>query len=199
MSPLDFICHFYPDDNPLRRLLIIHSQKVYDKAMDILIHARCIDPVPFAAIDEDLVYWGAMLHDIGIGRTHAPSIFCEGTEPYICHGTIGAEMLREIGPTVNGQQTTVDTTALARICERHTGAGLTVADIEQQNLPITPARDLLPETLEERLICLADKFYSKSGDPTAEKSIDRVQRSMMKFGTDSMTRFDALCKTFFVK
>ena len=39
---------------------------------------------------------------------------------------------------------------IARICERHTGAGLTMRDIVEQNLPITPPRDLVPETLEEK-------------------------------------------------
>ena len=87
---------------------------------------------------------------------------------------------------------------IARICERHTGAGLTKQDIVEQNLPITPPRDLVPETLEEKLVCLADKFYSKSGDPSKEKDLERVKRSMMKFGADSTARFEELCCLFSV-
>lgn len=191
MNPLEVIRHFYPEDTPLRRLLILHSEKVRDKALGLLHAARQARPSAMLdAIDERLVSDGAMLHDIGIGRTHAPSILCEGTEPYICHGTIGAEMLRRFDPSLE---------ALARICERHTGAGLTTADILGQQLPILPVRDLLPETPEERLVCLADKFFSKSGDPSREKNFERVRRSMMKFGADSLARFDALCDEFCVK
>lgn len=191
MNTLAIIEHFYPLDTPLRRLLILHSQLVRDKALQILSRARHLHPGgKFDDVDEQLVIDGAMLHDIGIGRTNAPSILCHGTEPYICHGTIGAAMLRELDPQFE---------ALARICERHTGAGLTMQDIVDQKLPISPVRDLLPVTPEERLVCLADKFYSKSGDAAKEKDFDRVCRSMMKFGTDSMARFDALCVEFCLK
>jgi uncharacterized protein len=46
----------------------------------------------------------------------------------------------------------------ARICERHTGSGLTAEEIVSGGLPL-PERDFLPETLEEKIICLADKFF----------------------------------------
>lgn len=191
MNTLEIINHFYPDDTPLRRLLILHSQKVCDKALSILDHARLANlSSSFDSIDRQLVIDGAMLHDIGIVCTNAPGILCEGQEPYICHGTIGAEMLRRLDPQLE---------AIARICERHTGAGLTVRDIVDQQLPIVPVRDLLPETPEERLVCLADKFFSKSGNPAAEKDFGRVRRSMMKFGTYSLARFDALCEEFCIK
>lgn len=198
MTPYDIINYFYPEDTPLRRLLILHSEKVRDKAFSILEAARNVDSLPFQAVNEEVVEWGALLHDIGIIRTSAPSILCEGEESYICHGTIGAQMLLEELPAQLAAQCP-SLKALARICERHTGAGLTAGDILQQNLPILSVRDLLPETLEEQLVCLADKFYSKSGDPSQEKSFDRVIRSMMKFGTDSTKRFEQLCGTFFLK
>ncbi len=199
MSYLDIIQHFYPEDTPLRRLLILHSECVRDKALAIL------SALPAAAsaqlsIDPALVQSGAMLHDIGILHTHAPGILCEGTEPYICHGIIGARMLREYisqHSLTTAEQQQLE--ACARICERHTGAGLTRENILAQGLPIQPAVDLLPETSEERLVCLADKFFSKSGDPSREKPLERVRRSMMKFGADSMARFEELCTIFHIK
>lgn len=196
MNPYDLIFHFYPIDTPLRRLLILHSEKVRDKALEILEHARQIDEPRYSCVDDSLIIAGSLLHDIGIGKTHAPSILCDGEEHYICHGTLGAEMLREL-PSSFVEPALKE--CLARICERHTGAGLSRQDIVDQQLPISPARDLLPETLEEQLICLADKFYSKSGDPTREKSLEHIRRSMMKFGTDSQKRFEALCQSFFIK
>lgn len=201
MTALDIIYHFYPEDTPLRQLLLLHSQCVADKAMAILHHYEASLPageLPLR-VDRQLVLDGAMLHDIGICRCDARGILCEGTEPYICHGTIGAQMLRDYHAELEREgkdSSDVDFEACARICERHTGAGLTAQNILDQQLPITPVRDLLPETPEEQLVCLADKFFSKSGNPSKEKDLDRVRRSMQKFGADSTERFEALCTQF---
>lgn len=205
MNYLDIIHHFYPEDTPLRRLLLLHSECVRDKALQILEGSgfRFLVSgfrVQGSNLNLDLVIAGSMLHDIGICATHAPGILCEGTESYICHGTIGARMLRQL--VAEGSFSAEDAAMLeacARICERHTGAGLTRQDILSQGLPIEPAVDLLPVTLEEQLVCLADKFFSKSGDPRKEKSLEHVRRSMVKFGADSLARFDALCSTFNIK
>ncbi len=55
-------------------------------------------------------------------------------------------MMREYG-----KETGLDLEPIARICERHTGAGLTIDDIRRQALPL-PLKDLLPETVEEKLV-----------------------------------------------
>lgn len=130
-----------------------------------------------------------MLHDIGILHCRAPKILCVGTEPYIAHGVIGARMLREYARTHG-----VELEAYARICERHTGSGLTAEEVRRESLPI-PARDYLPETPEEKLICLADKFFSKSGD-LREKPLERIRHSMLKFGPAPLARFDEMCALF---
>jgi len=153
-----------------------------DQALALL--ASCRRP-----LDRDLVEAGAMLHDIGIGRCHAPTILCDGAAPYIAHGVIGSGMLREYG-AAHG----IDLEACARICERHTGSGVTAAEIRAQALPL-PERDYLPETPEERLICLADKFFSKSGD-RRKKSLESIRHGLSRFGADSLARFDALCREF---
>ena len=93
-----------------------------------------------------------------------------------------------------GTEHGLDLEKYARICERHTGTGLTADEIRRQGLPL-PVRDFLSETLEEKLICLADKFYSKSGD-MKEKSLARIERSMAKFGPDTLTRWNELCRLF---
>ena len=117
-----------------------------------------------------------MLHDIGIFRCDAPGIHCHGTEPYICHGPIGAELLRAEGFPRH-----------ARVCERHTGAGLSLREIEEQNLPV-PHKDLLPETIEEQIICYADKFFSKTR-LTTEKTLEQATRSLYNFGNEGAERF----------
>lgn len=183
MDALEIIHHFYPEDTPFRRLLLLHSEQVRDKVCAILEDPLCAGIC--RGIDRDLVLNGALLHDIGIGSCHAPDILCEGQVHYLCHGLEGAKMLRSLS---------ADLEPYARICERHTGSGITADDVRRQSLPL-PERDFLPETPEERLICLADKFFSKSGD-CQEKSLDRVRRSMIKFGEASLKRFDALCTEF---
>ncbi len=161
---------YYPEDNGLRRILLIHSQSVAQKALQIVVSH------PELGIDRDFIFAAAMLHDIGIIRTNAPGIECYGTEPYIRHGVIGAAMMREEGHE-----------AFARICERHTGAGLSLDDIVSQDLPL-PHRSFLPETIEEQVICYADKFFSKS-HLEREKTVEQAERSLAKFGTAGVERF----------
>ena len=124
-----------------------------------------------------------MLHDIGIFKCDAAGIQCFGTEPYICHGRIGAELLRSEGFPRH-----------ARVCERHTGAGITKAQIIAQNLPL-PQQDFLPETMEEKVICYADKFFSKT-HLDREKSIEQAEMSLSKFGEEGVLRFREWEKCF---
>ena len=124
-----------------------------------------------------------MLHDIGIFKCDAAGIQCFGTEPYICHGRIGAEFLRSEGFPRH-----------ARVCERHTGAGITKAQIIAQNLPL-PQQDFLPETMEEKVICYADKFFSKT-HLDREKTIEQAEKSLSKFGDEGVLRFREWEKCF---
>ena len=84
----------------------------------------------------------------------------------------------------------------ARVCERHTGSGLTAEEISEQTLPLPP-RDMLPESIEEKIICYADKFYSKNPDNlTRQKSIDEVLKDMERHGEEPLRRFLDLHKLF---
>lgn len=184
-AALEIIHHFYPEDTPLRRMLLKHSRQVCGKALEIMRNPAA-GTLP---LNRRRVIMGALLHDIGIFACDAPGILCTGGQPYLAHGTIGGRLLREYGK-LRG----LDMEPFARICERHTGTGIAAAEIRAQHLPL-PEQDLLPETPEEKLICLADKFFSKSGD-MQEKSMARIRRSLEKFGTDSAERWDSLCRTF---
>ncbi len=161
---------YYPEDNELRHILINHSQSVARKALQI------VSSHPELHLDAQFVEEAAMLHDLGIFRTDAPGIQCFGSEPYICHGRLGAEILRKEGYERH-----------ARVCERHTGAGITCKEIIAQGLPL-PHQDFLPETLEEKVICYADKFFSKT-HLDREKSIEKAEKSLAKFGADGVMRF----------
>ena len=170
MNYQSIIDKYYADDNQLRHILLTHSRAVADFAL------RVADRHPELHIDRQFVEEAAMLHDIGIFRCDAPGICCHGTEPYICHGRIGALLLREEGYPRH-----------ARVCERHTGAGLTLDDIVTQQLPL-PRQSFLPETIEERLICYADKFFSKTR-LDREKTFEQAIGSLMKFGAAGVDRF----------
>ena len=82
----------------------------------------------------------------------------------------------------------------ALVCERHTGTGITREMIEERHLPL-PSRVMVPVSLEEQLICFADKFYSKT-KLDKEKSVEKVKQGLSKYGEDTVIRFDNWCKLF---
>lgn len=189
MNDMDYskiINHFYPEDNELRRLLLVHSRAVADKALHIC------DQHPELNLNRDFVEAAAMLHDIGIMKCDAPGIFCHGTEPYIRHGIMGAEMLRLLEPSGTLEP-------FARVCQRHTGAGITRREVLEQGLPMPLPDDdsepYMPETIEEQIVCYADKFFSKT-KLDREKTMEEVVRSLAKFGTGGVARFQQWAQTF---
>lgn len=177
MDPLLIIKKYVDPSSDAYRILVDHSTSVANLAVSLgKAH-------PELDIDLQFVHEAAMLHDIGIIRTAAESIDCHGDEPYICHGVLGAEMLRSEG---------LDKHAL--VCERHTGTGLTKEYIDRHGLPI-PSRDMLPVSLEEKLICYADKFFSKThlGE---QRSVDVARKKLEKFGPETLRRFDEMHALF---
>lgn len=175
--PYDIIYKFYPEENQLRNILLTHSELVARKALQVA------DKHPELALDRQFLEEASLLHDIGIFLCDAPAIQCFGTHPYICHGYLGAELMRQEGFERH-----------ALVCERHTGAGLTLTQIEAQNLPV-PHRDMLPVTLEEQVICFADKFFSKTR-LAEEKTVEQARRSLQKFGEEGVERFNRWCEIF---
>ena len=174
---LALIDKYYSDNLPLRDILLTHSRSVAQLAIDV---AR---RHPELEADEQFLYEAAMLHDIGIFMTDAPGIQCFGREPYICHGLLGAELLRREGFPRH-----------ARVAERHTGTGLTAETIVRQALPL-PVADYSPETIEEQVICYADKFFSKSHLERV-RTPEQVMKSLAKFGDDGLERMRAWMQRF---
>ena len=177
MNPIELIDAYYPEDNERKHILLVHSRLVAEKAL------RIADGHPELNLDKDFLYEAGMLHDIGIFLTNAPGIFCFGDQPYICHGYLGADLMRREGYPRH-----------ALVCERHTGAGLSLDDIIAQNLPV-PHRDMLPVSMEEQVICFADKFYSKT-HLEREKTVEKARKSISNFGDVGLERFDHWCEQF---
>lgn len=176
---ISIIEKYYNPSSELYKLLITHSRQVAEFAMQ-LADATAV------AVDKDFAYEAAMLHDIGIYGTYAPSILCFGTEPYLRHGLIGKEILEKEG--LNSH---------ALVCERHIGAGLTAQEIIEQKLPL-PAIDMLPISNEEKLVCYADNFFSKSRIAPA-KSYEQVYSSMARYGAGTLQRLNEMHEMFPVK
>lgn len=177
----EIIDKYYPSGSgadELRRTLEVHSAAVAALALDL--NSRMPEP-----LDPLLVQEAAMLHDIGIFKTDAPGIHCHGTEPYLRHGIIGAQLLRECHAPE----------AIVNVAMRHTGAGITVKDIISNNLPLPPA-DYTPHTSLEKLICYADKFFSKTRLSEPPKPLEKVRAGILRWGEDSLRRFDTMHSIF---
>lgn len=173
-----FIDSIYPAGRKVSGILLVHSRAVADEALAIA-HRMNLD------LDDSDIEAAAMLHDVGIIRTNAPGIGCYGSAPYLCHGPLGADMLRAArAPEI-----------YARVAERHTGAGLASKEIDARHLPLPEGRCYMPETLLEKLVCYADCFYSKSGT-MQRKPLERVEASMASFGEDVLVRFRGLHRLF---
>jgi uncharacterized protein len=87
---------------------------------------------------------------------------------------------------------------LARVCERHVGVGISAADVRRCNLPL-PERDMVPISIEEQIICYADKFFSKNGNGnlrTPEKTVAEINSSLKKYGQDKVDRFQKWVEMF---
>jgi len=89
-------------------------------------------------VDPDLVETAAVLHDIGRSKTHE-----------LEHGLLGGEMVGELGLPED----------LRRAVERHVGAGIGRGEASRLGFG---KRNLIPETIEEKIVCYADKLVDGS-------------------------------------
>ena len=179
IHPLDIIKKYYHPRSKAYRILVQHGRLVADKAMAIAEKAAHLNP------DLGFIEEAAMLHDIGIFLTATLELGCTGEQPYVCHGYLGRDLLEENGLTRH-----------ALVCERHLGVGISAEDIRRHNLPL-PVRDMLPVSIEEQIICFADKFFSKNGATDAtENSVADILRSLEPYGEDKVAQFKSWVALF---
>jgi len=172
IDSLALISKYYRPGSKAYELLVVHSRQVADRALKIA------EKLNGHTIDAEFVEEAAMLHDIGIFLTDAPSLGCSGPHPYLRHGYLGARILKKEGLPKH-----------ALVCERHVGVGITRENVLDNSLPL-PGRDMLPLSLEEKIICYADKFFSKNGSmPPREKSLDSVVSELKNYGNEQVDRF----------
>ncbi len=150
-----------------------HSLEVLGKSIEIINKKKL-----YGEIDLDLLVSGSLLHDIGTFE------FLDDRKKagYIRHGVIGGNILRGLGLEKE-----------ARIAERHTGSGLTEEEIIAKGWDL-PHEDFLPVTLEEKIICYADKFSSKN--PDKKDTLETILKEFESYGEGPLRRFLALKEMF---
>jgi uncharacterized protein len=130
--------------------LVSHMVTVYGLAtyLGSRLHSRGI------SIDLDLLGEGAILHDIGRTKTHL-----------VTHGYVGAQLLREKGFQEEA----------ALIVERHVGGG-----IGEEEAPLLglPKKSYIPKSLEEKIVCYADKLASIDNVKSFPKVLQEYRRAL---------------------
>jgi len=179
MNPLDIIAEFYEPGSESFQILVKHGQQVADKAIDVAKRVSHLKP------KLNFIKEAAMLHDVGIFETKTPELGCSGKHPYVCHGYLGRKVLEKKGLPQH-----------ALVCERHVGIGITAEEIKINNLPL-PQRDMVPISIEEQIICFADKFFSKNGEMDGcEKSLEDILKMLRRYGPEKVIRFQKWMQLF---
>lgn len=103
-------------------------------------------------VDLDTLWSFGLLHDIGRCATHHP----------IGHGVEGYRLLSSLGYH-----------EAAFVCVAHVGFGLSAAEASLLGLP---EREFVPQTYEERIVCLADLLVEGDRPTTLEARIASLHR-----------------------
>jgi uncharacterized protein len=175
------IIHKYiPPGSPAYRIYLPHVTLVTAKALEIARRLK-LDNKQLLFIEE-----AGMLHDIGIVHVKAKEIGCMGEMPYVCHVIEGRKILEEEGLPKH-----------ARVAENHIGVGgITIDEIIKNKMPLPP-RDIIAETIEEKIISYADLFFSKNPSRVfLEKPLSQVKAKVKKYGKRQEKLFKEWHKMF---
>jgi uncharacterized protein len=126
--------------------VITHCQAVASLAIEI---AEIFKAKNYP-VDLELIEAGALLHDIGRSKTHNVNHAIEGMK------LAQTEDLPE---------------AIICIIKRHVGAGITTEEAEQLNWP---KDNYIPQTLEEKIVCYADKCINGDDRISVEVTIKQL-------------------------
>jgi uncharacterized protein len=154
---------YSPDDSTFM-IILAHAEKVKDTALKLSKNAK--------RIDKKFIATASILHDIG-RYAYPPG------KDAAKHGVAGAEILQKEGLPLH-----------ARVAERHLGAGMTKEDIIKQKLDIH-AKDYVPKTKEEKIICYADKLVSGTDVMTYSQAKKDLEK---RYGKEYGKRFFLLKK-----
>jgi uncharacterized protein (TIGR00295 family) len=142
--------------------LALHAK--YGSGVRVIEHCRVVTGVSMSLtavalskigglkVDGRAIFAGALLHDIGRSRVQT-----------VEHGYVGAKILEEEGldPIV------------VEIVRRHVGAGISSEEAGKLGFP---AGDYVPLTLEQRVVCFADKMVSADGVRPLSEEVKGFER-----------------------
>ncbi|RCV63130.1 uncharacterized protein C5S53_15405 [Methanophagales archaeon] len=124
----------------------------------------------FGRVDEELIFRGALLHDIGRSCTHG-----------IDHGFVGGEVAKALKLDER----------VVRIIQRHVGAGITAEEAKEQGLPQDV--DFMPRTMEEKIVTHADNLIDGIRRTSIEHEIAHLKAKLGE-NHPSITRIATLHK-----
>ena len=188
MNPYKLIDKIYKNNEEAKKILLTHSNQVKNRALKIVLNYQNKinnekNNKKIKKINMKLIENGAILHDIGIIKINKKTMNCFGNKKYIAHGFEGFKILFfRFHPK------------LALIALRHTGAGVSKDDIINQKLPL-PKINMIPKSIEEEIVCLADKFYSKS-KLQEEHNIEEIVDEISKYGEKPKERMNYLINKY---
>lgn len=122
---------------------------------DVIKHCKAVRNVAVriarkAGANTELVEAAALLHDIGRSKTHG-----------IRHAVEGAKIAKKLGLCDK----------IVNIIERHIGAGIPKEEAKKLDLP---AKDYIPVTLEEKIVCHADNLVDDSRERPIEYEVEKA-------------------------
>jgi uncharacterized protein len=177
MDAIKLLQKHYDKDSKLYKVLLLHSNLVAEKALKIAKNIPELNP------DLKFIHEAAMIHDIGIKFMVDADLNHFGKHDYMEHGYLGRQLLEKEGYHKH-----------ALVCERHIGVGITKKEIIEKKLPF-PKRDMVPISIEEKIISFADLFYTKyPGKEKTEKTIKEIKDSIKKHGKEKLRIFEKLCR-----
>ena len=104
-----------------------------------------------AEVDLDLVYVGALLHDLGRAETHG-----------VNHPVVGARIARSLGLP----------DSLAHIIERHLGGGISSNEAHEFGWP---EGTYIPLSLEEKIVTYADKLVEGESRVPIRQTVQKLK------------------------
>lgn len=137
-------------DAGCRENVIRHVEAVTELAVEI---AKACKEKGYS-VDLKLVEIGALLHDIGRSKTHS-----------VHHAVVGAE----IAASLNMPEPVLS------IIKRHVGGGISSTEAKKLGWQ----KDIyIPQTLEEKIVCYADKLIAGSRRVPIEDTIEELSREL---------------------
>lgn len=127
--------------------VIEHSKTVSKFAVKI---AKALNKKGFN-VDVQLVEVSGLLHDIGRSKIHS-----------VDHGVVGGEIVRSLGLPMS----------IVRIIERHVGGGIPKEEAKRLGWPM---KDYLPQTIEEKIVCYADKRVEGLRTVSIEQAVETYE------------------------